>query len=279
MSYKIDTDKVTEIIKDCAAEYIIPRFKELKDHHIDTKTGPGDLVTIADIETEQALDRILSAEYAGSIVVGEEGISEGTKDIKLLQNTEGVIWVVDPVDGTYNFVHGKDEFCCIVACVINGQTQYGWIYDILGDRVLFTERGAGTALDGIEQNVSSPRPLSECAGFAGRRYFPETMRPHIDTLKEQVYKLNSLGCVGHEYLRIVSGVKDFGIYSRIRPWDHLVGALAVQEAGGLVQKWDGSDYTPQDDFGGLLVASHGDLMEHLTTETINNMIEEYNSNN
>lgn len=275
MATNINTDKISELIRDCAERYIISRFKALQSEEIMTKSGPGDLVTIADQETEAALDHALTAMYPGSIVIGEESVAAGDKDIAALQNQDGMIWVVDPVDGTANFVHGRDEFAVMLACVIDGENRFGWIYDILGDQMLLAEKGAGVFINGTRLSVAQPKPLTKTTGHARGIFFPKHLRPHVKTFSNDVTKLYSLGCAGHEYIRLASGQSDFAIYSRIRPWDHLMGALAVTEAGGHVAKWDGSAYTPQDDFGGIVAASNQELWEELNQKITRKLVEEH----
>lgn len=265
----MDTQKIEDILRACAEKYIIPRFRALEDHHIRSKTSPRDLVTVADIEAEEALDEILSREFPGSVVVGEEAVSSGAKPLSLLRESAGMIWVVDPVDGTNNFVRGQDEFCTMLACVVDGRTRHGWIYDIPGGRFLYARDGGGVTLDGAALRFGpGGKALSGCVGFAGRGYFHPELRPLVDDFRPQVAKLYSLGCAGHEYLRVLGGQADFGIYSRVRPWDHLVGTLAVVEAGGVVRKWDGGAYLPDDYNGGIAVASDAVLYDRLDAAII-----------
>lgn len=272
MNNIIDTDKVEQILKDCAATYITPRFQSLTEGEIQSKTGPTDLVTIADIEAEEALNSILPDAYPGSIVIGEEGISSGTKSISTLQSHDDVIWVVDPVDGTFNFANGKPVFAIMLACIINGQTEYGWIYDIPGDRMMAAEKGSGVTISGDRKSFDQQSlELSELKGYAGRKYFPKVAQEVVDELREAADDISSLSCAGHEYLRLVNGEKDFSIYSKIRPWDHLAGALCIQEAGGVIRKWDNSTYTPQDDFGGLLGARSQKVWDSVFEFTIQPM--------
>lgn len=275
MASTIDTEKIGDILRDCAERHIVPRFRALEEHEVRSKTSPQDLVTIADTEAEEALDIILTREFPGSVVIGEEGISSGAKQISALHEASGVIWVVDPVDGTNNFVRGQDEFCTMLACVIDGRTRYGWIYDIPGKRMMFAEQGAGAHLDGIPCRPAGSKPLKDCVGFAGRGYFAKQLRPVLDSFKGNVKNLYSLGCAGHEYLRFLTGQVDFGLYTRIRPWDHLVGSLAAQEAGGIVKKWDGSPYAVKDYNCGIAVASHAGLMQELDQAVIAPLFDEY----
>jgi fructose-1,6-bisphosphatase/inositol monophosphatase family enzyme len=272
---KIDPDRISGLIRECAAKYIIPRFKKLAQGDISTKTGPHDLVTVADSETEEALDSALTKMYPGSVVIGEEGISAGKKSADILQDKTRTIWVADPVDGTYNFVHGNPEFAVMLACVVDGETRFGWIYDVPADRMLTAEKGAGAFIEGRRLKVAGPKPPNEARGFTGSRYFPKHLRPLIKSFVKDFEAVHTLSCAGHEYIRLASGEYDFSIYNRIRPWDHLPGTLAVSEAGGFTTKWDGSAYTPQDDGGGLVNAANETLLEMLHEKIISKLVEGY----
>ena len=127
----VNLENVAEILKECAEKYILPRYKTLADHEISSKSGPRDLVTHADIDVEEHLKRVLPDLLPGSIVIGEESVSSGRASLDILKDITQSIWVVDPVDGTHNFVHHKSEFGIMLACVVNGVTQYSWIYDVL----------------------------------------------------------------------------------------------------------------------------------------------------
>lgn len=255
----IDPDKIAEILRDCAEEYILPRYKKLQDSEIGTKSGPADLVTIADKETEEALVRILSGLHPGSVVIGEEGVSEGTYSLDVLNESHGVVWVIDPVDGTYNFVHGRREFSLMMACVIDGATQYGWIYDVLGEETAIVEKGAGAFFGGRKMEVAESKAFGETIGHLAKKYFPPDMRQHVVDEAAHVKEAYSIFCASHEYLRLASGESDFAIYSKSKPWDHLAGVLMTQEAGGCAMKWDGSSYTPKDHIVDLIVASNQEL--------------------
>ena len=268
----IDPLKIDSILRECADTCIMPYFKNLQDHEVDTKTGPNDLVTIADKKSEAFLSHALTLLYPSSVLIGEEGVSAKTQTTDILKDKNAFIWVADPVDGTWNFRRGKDEFCVMLACVHGGEVVGGWIYDIVGGRMMTAEKGGGAFMNGAKLSVAAPKTLNESTGYAGRKYFPVPMREHIVNFKTSVKSLHTLNCAGHEYLHLASGDTDFAIYSRIRPWDHLAGTLAVKEAGGHVMKWDNTPYTPGDEFGGLVVASQADLMLTLQQTVVNKMV-------
>src|SRR3989339_1797476 len=148
--------EIQQIIAEAAATHILPRYESLKEHEIIAKSGKQDLVTIADIETEKALTGFLLNKYPGSIVIGEESVASGTADIADLSRSEGMIWVIDPVDGTYNFVNGSKDFAVMLACIIDGETRYGWIYDVMGNEFGFAAKGEGAWYKGRKAQVSEP---------------------------------------------------------------------------------------------------------------------------
>lgn len=271
----IDPQKIETILREAAATYIVPRFKALQKHEIDTKTGPNDLVSIADIEAEEFLERVLPDAFPGFTVIGEEGVSKGRKTTAILKDPAALVFVSDPVDGTSNFVHEDETFCTMLACVAGGEVIGGWIYDILKDRMLTAEKGGGAFINGARLSVAAGKPLGDCEGYAGRKYFPAALRPHVSEFGKHVKSLETLNCAGHEYISLSSGETDFGIYSRIRPWDHLAGTLAVTEAGGHVMKWENTPYVPGDEFGGIVVASQPGLLRELQQNVVSKLVTEY----
>lgn len=273
----INIQQIEDVLKDCVQTYILPRFQSLQDEEVNTKTGASDLVTIADIEAEAALDRILPDLYPGSVVIGEESVSRGDKSLVDLSSFEGVSWIVDPVDGTYNFVHGRKEFAIMLARVENGETTHAWIYDIPGDRMLGSEKGSGTVINGEIQKFDSDTiiPINNADGFAGRKYFPKILKDNVDNLDAAVSSLSSLSCAGHEYFRLITGEKQFSIYTRTRPWDHLAGSLCLTEAGGISKQWDQQAYKPTDEKVGIINACNQQLWDSLYTHSILDMVKIY----
>lgn len=252
----VDPDRVAGFIREVAAERIVPRFRSLQDHEISTKTGPTDLVTVADVEAEEDLSRILQGFLPGSLVVGEEAVSAGGAFVDTLrERTDVPVWVIDPVDGTHNFAHGKPVFGSMVALVYGGESVGAWILDVPGDRMAVAEKGSGASLDGVRIALQTPdTDMSAMRCFVSRKFLPPEMRAHFKSRMHMVGKADPLFCCAHEYIALLAGEAVFSVYSRIKPWDHLPGALLVQEAGGYVCKWDGSVYMPGEEDGGLICA-------------------------
>lgn len=254
----VDPEKISEVLAECAHEYVLPRYNALRDNEISTKSGPRDLVTQADIDVEKHMERVLPDMLPGSIVIGEEGVSRGDVGLDILKDPSQKIWIVDPVDGTHNFVHGKREFGIMLACVIDGVTQYGWIFDVLGEVHYIAEKGAGAYMNADRLAIEARENVEDMTAHINYRYFPKAIQEDIRKAMSKFKDSFSLGCAAHEYTRIAKGESDVALYSRLKPWDHLPGALIVQEAGGYVAKWDEGEYTPQDDYAGLVISSNKD---------------------
>ena len=272
----VDPHKIADILREQAGIHILPRFRRLATHEIMSKTSPTDLVTVADQQMERALIEILPQFLPGSIVLGVEGVSAGDIALEALDDTTRPVWVTDPVDGTFNFAHGKEDFCTMLALVVAGETVLSWIYDPLTDRMMIAERGAGAYLD--DNKMALPKNndgLKNMNGFLGLKYFPKSMRPHIEKQKYQVRSLYTIGCAGHEYLRLAQGLADFAIYTRVKPWDHLSGQLMLTEAGGYLARWDSAPYTPQTRIGGILAVTDPQNWEPLHALFLDKLVKDY----
>jgi len=260
---KVNQDKIADVIREVAEEKIVPRFRQLALHEIHEKSGPTDLVTIADLEAEIELTRILTDILPGSHVVGEEAVSKGTVLRDVLSTHGGPVWVVDPVDGTNNFASGRPVFGTMVALVQNGERVMSWIYQIPTKRMIGCEKGAGVLSNGkpmpAVKYVSGDADYSSMKAFISRKFIPPHMRPYIDERIKQLKDSSTYMCCAWEYVKILEGDAAFSVYKRIEPWDHLAGVLLLEEAGFFIRKWDGSLYKGSDLSGGLINAPNEEL--------------------
>lgn len=228
-----DPNTVSRIIRQIAEEVVIPRFRHLASHEISEK-NPGDIVTIADEEAEQALARELSALLPGAAIVGEEGASRDPDSMHVLSG-EQPVWVIDPVDGTQNFADGKERFAMIVALVRGGRTVAGWIHEPIKNTTVWAIEGEG-AFEGAQRLV----PIAPVAQVSQVGSLSRKMAQRLETLRErsdvgdQVPKtIVRYRCVGAEYAELARGNLHFARYGgRLKPWDHAAGILIHQEIGG-----------------------------------------------
>lgn len=151
------TDDVEEAVRTAAATEIMPRFRQLAAHEIDEKSGPHDLVTDADRKAEEFLTEALVKLLPGSVVVGEEAVHANPATYEAIKG-EAPVWIVDPVDGTRQFVHGDPGFCTLVALAHRGVLLASWTYAPARDQLAVAVRGRGALLDGEPLRAGSPAP-------------------------------------------------------------------------------------------------------------------------
>ncbi|GGU85952.1 inositol monophosphatase [Streptomyces filipinensis] len=223
---------VEEAVRKAAEAEILPRFRRLAEHEVDQKSGPHDLVTDADRLAELRLTEDLGALLPGSVVVGEEAVHADPATYAALQG-DAPVWIVDPVDGTRQFVHGDDGFCTLVALAHRGVVLASWTYAAARDQLATAVRGKGAFLDGERLFAGPPAP--------GRDLVVATSHPDYTT-DEQKRALCALwtdglaprpcGSAGLEYLAVARGELDAVAFSWEAAWDHAAGLLLVEEAGG-----------------------------------------------
>lgn len=241
----IDPERIVDILHEVAASEITPRFQKLAAGDISEKAG-GELVTVADVAAERALARQLTALLPGSVVVGEEAVAEQPQVLELLKG-EAPVWVIDPIDGTGNFSRGVENFAIQLALVRGGALLAGWIYAPILRRLAVAELGSGTRLDGRRVRIQpSERPPAELKGtlHAGMFSTPELGRL-MQARRSRVDAQKSKQAASVEYLRLLGGEMDFSFFTKLKPWDHAPGCLALREAGAVSRFTDdAADYTP-----------------------------------
>ncbi|MCD8498200.1 MAG: inositol monophosphatase [Alphaproteobacteria bacterium] len=264
---QIDHNEISQIMREVAADKIIPRFQKLADGEIRTKSGPEDLVTIADEEAEVEITKRLQAAYPGCYVLGEESVAQGTVSRDILKTSNTLIFIVDPVDGTRNFAHGVPRYGSIVAAVYNGECIGGWIYQIPLDRIFHAEKGKGVMIDGVPFTpAAQPAPdadFSVMRAFISTMFVPSAYRPMVEEKAKMLASADTYMCCAWEYPALLEGEAVFSLYTRIEPWDHLAGALLLTEAGFHVRKWDGSPYQGDDLKGGVVNAPSPQLWDRV----------------
>jgi len=260
-------EEVAQLMRQAARQAILPRFRALRAEDIEEKS-PGETVTAADREAEALLTAGLLALLPSAQVMGEEATSmQAERRHEAAAASE--LWVVDPLDGTANFVAGSPLFAVMVALIRDGETVMSWMLDPLTDTLAFAQKGAGAYLGGQRVYAPpTPLPLGELRGSIFTRFLPAALRSHIEARAGALGAvLPGMRCSGHEYPAIAQGQQNFVLFWRTEPWDHAPGALFMCEAGAHVARPDGSPYRPLDGGQGLLVADNlqnwNTLAQHL----------------
>jgi fructose-1,6-bisphosphatase/inositol monophosphatase family enzyme len=237
-----DLSRVGALIREIAADEVLPRFRALKDHEVRDK-GRGDLVTEADLEVEARLGEELPRLLPGSRIVGEEGVHQNPDLLRSLKG-DAPVWLIDPVDGTANFAAGHEPFCVMVALTHRQQTLAAWIYAPLRSEMTEAVSGGGTWCNGEPVAVAQPRPLEEMRGAVHLRYLPKRLKQRVAPGLSRFASNTELYCAGETYLRLAHGRLDHALFWRAKPWDHAPGELIVREAGGHTAFLDGTPYAP-----------------------------------
>lgn len=248
-----DLDRVSALIREVAESEILPRFRQLSAEDIRQKTGPTDLVTVADEAAERVLSPRLRDLVPGSTVVGEEAVAADPAVLKRVFGDEPV-WIIDPIDGTINFAGGNPTFAVMVAYVQAGETLAGWIHDPCTGRTAVGAKGQGAWMGGRRLSVAAPVPVAEMVGALSVRYADEATAARLNARKPSVKEVVCLACAAHEYLRLLDGVAHFSVYHKLMPWDHAAGMLLHAEAGGHAALVDGRPYAPTILEGSVMVA-------------------------
>lgn len=256
---------MADAIREVSAETIEPRFRLLREVDVREK-APGEMVTVADEEAEAGLVRRLGALLPGAPVVGEESSDRDPRLLFALSAQHA--WVVDPLDGTANFVAGSPHWAVMVALLRQGATVASWIWRPCDQSLYEAERGSGAQWNG--QPLLAPSGPPGATGLRGAvltRFLDPTARARLEGYRDRFAELTGgTMCAGVDYPRVAEGYQDFVAFRRTLPWDHAPGSLLVEEAGGAARRLDGSRYEPADvSTRGLLVARSADVWDRAVT--------------
>ncbi len=229
-------DALIGAMRDVARTEIMPRFRNLDPDEIDTKTGPEDLVTIADRAAEAALGRRIAQILPDAAIVGEEAVSDDPRILERLAG-QGMCVIVDPIDGTSNFASGNATFGVILAVTIGAEVVLGVLYDPVLDDWVLARRGGGAwfCREGAADRrlrVREARPEGALLGYMSLYLYPRATWPALAALYPVMGRIESLRCSCHEYRMIALGRADFLTTNASKPWDHAAGQLVLAEAGG-----------------------------------------------
>jgi myo-inositol-1(or 4)-monophosphatase len=192
-----------------------------------TKTGPGDMVTFADAEVQRRLVSALRALTPEAGFVGEEGLDEGVAG--------DATWVIDPIDGTHNFVRGYPGFCVSIGLVVERSSVLGVIYDSVDDAVYWAVTGAGAWREDQPLRRGPPRPMAHA--LIGTNFTAASARAALDQrvyaeLARRSAGVRSSGSACRDFCLFASGRSDLFWQFGLNAWDVAAGMALVREAGG-----------------------------------------------
>ncbi|MEK8145665.1 inositol monophosphatase family protein [Streptomyces sp. M10(2022)] len=234
--------EVEAAVRAAAAAEIMPRYQQLASHEIIEKSGPHDLVTTADRLAEEHLTASLTRLLPGSVVVGEEAVHADPAVYDALGG-DAPVWIVDPVDGTRQFVHGEPGFCTLVALAHHGEVLASWTYAAALDEMAVAVRGGGATLNGRPLHSGSPAPGAVLkVAMSHPDYTTDAQKRALLGLRTEGIDARACGSAGLEYLAVACGAQDAVAFNWEFAWDHAAGLLLVTEAGGVQSTLSGARF-------------------------------------
>ena len=227
------------MVKACrkASKTLIRDFGEVENLQVSLK-GPGDFVTNCDKKVEKILiDELLKARPSYSIL---------SEEIGEINNDDSFKWIIDPIDGTSNFLHGVPHFAISVGLEHNKEIICGIIYDPIKDEMFTAEKGNGSYLNNQRMRVSSRSKLEDCMIFTGG---PKREAKNRELALKEYYKfsikvltpIRKLGSASLDMAYVAAGRCD-GFWQRnLNYWDIAAGIILVKEAGGFVTDFNGEN--------------------------------------
>ncbi len=248
------------LVQRVTQQVILPRYRNLASGEIIEKSD-DDLVTIADREAEAMLSEGLASLDPSIAIVGEEAAHA---DKSVLDHLANDCWIIDPIDGTHNFAHGKAPFGILLARASGGLVQSGWIYDCLTGRFCHAHRSKGAFVGDAAIKARGTGRTPPVAAISvifldqqRREAVGRHMAPHYRTVETP-------RCAAEQYPRLGLGENDVSFFERTLAWDHAAGTLWLEEAGGKAARPDGSPYRVDDwERTGLLGAASPALWDEL----------------
>ena len=201
----------------------------------------NDFVTEVDHEAEAAIIETLLTAYPGHGILAEESGSEhGARDSEF-------IWIIDPLDGTTNFIHGFPFYCVSIALAVRGKIEQAVVYDPIRNDIYSASKGRGAYVNDRRLRVAKRIRLQECLISTGFPYRPgDRLKPYLNMLGEvmsQCAGVRRPGAAALDLAHVAAGFSDGFFESGLQPWDVAAGSLLITEAGGLI-----GNYTGESDF-------------------------------
>ncbi|MGE6538308.1 inositol monophosphatase family protein [Bacillus luti] len=204
---------------------------------IETKSNAADLVTNMDRETEQYLIGKIKETYPEHYILGEEGYGDE------VTSSDGVVWLIDPIDGTMNFVHQKRNFAISIGIYENGIGKIGLIYDPVHDELYHAVQGEGAFCNDVSIPMLEEGTVEQGIIALNAIWLTDNQLLNMEKMMKLVKKARgtrSYGCAALEMVYVATGRIDAYVTPRLSPWDFGGGQIIVEEVGGKVTTFSGT---------------------------------------
>ena len=227
-----------------AMEWLIEAGERIKGSfsaslQIEAKSHKNDLVTNIDKEVERFLLGKIESKYPGHLILGEEGTGHDLSDFK-----RGIVWIVDPIDGTLNFIHQNRDFAISIGVFEDGKGKAGFIYDVMRNEMYHAIAGEGAFMNGEKlENLKSARLEESIIGLNAFWISKEGL-PQNSGLLEVARRsrgTRSYGSAAIEIANVAAGRLDAYLSFNLAPWDVAGGSVIVRELGGIITDIEGNE--------------------------------------
>ncbi|MCK4810150.1 MAG: inositol monophosphatase [Candidatus Omnitrophica bacterium] len=224
-----------EVAKE-AGEFLLDNFGKVKTIH---SKGDRDFATEVDRAAEKIIVEKIKDKFPGHGILAEE---EERKDLD-----NDYLWIIDPLDGTHNYMRNINVFGVCVGLVYKGDFTIGVIYMPNDNELYVGEKNNGAYKNGKKIAVSQREGLKECSiSFdSSIRYSPRVMIPALEKLAESAFNIRMFGSSARQLSYVAEGTLDAAVEYHDRPWDFAAGACLIKEAGGVFTDLNGLPATPK----------------------------------
>ncbi len=259
---------VGEVIASVLAREVLPMWRQLSERQIHTK-DVGEIVTDADLRAEERLVHDLTRRLPGSVAVGEESLGREPALAERLHG-DAPVWVIDPIDGTVNFVAGSPRFACLVALAHRGALIASWTHAPMLGLGASARSGAGAILNGQRVRVDDRREhgaRSEVC-LSDRQWWSDRTSRCAGRAVKAGMRVTSFDTAGLLYVDLARGRREVAVLDWGYPWDHAAGVLLLREAGGVVQDRTGADVRLTDNLLPMVAASSSSVAARIRAEVL-----------
>ena len=236
---KLSSANINVMVKACrkASKILIRDFGEIENLQVSLK-GPGDFVTASDKKVEKILIEELQKARPNYSILSEE--------IGEINNDKSFKWIIDPIDGTANFLHGIPHFAISIGLEHDKEIICGIIYDPIKDEMFVAEKGNGSYLNNQRMRVSSRSKLKDCIIFTGgpKRESKDkelAIKEYNSFSSKVLIPIRKLGSASLDMAYVAAGRCD-GFWQRnLNYWDIAAGIILVKESGGFITDFEGKD--------------------------------------
>lgn len=263
--------KIINYISDLLVEVnkliILKYYKNLSSKHINTKSSDDDYVSIADKESEIYIVKNLIGFLNINQYIGEETSYINKDDYKSFEKN-ALYWVIDPIDGTKNYINGKNEFCSMISLVFNSIPIASFVYYPLKNLLVYAFKGFGAySLEIKTKKIIQLRiqqnSFNNIVGSGGTKGIQEPLRQKVlQNLRKYTNRL-FIGSAGIEAIMLASNETQFVFHGRVTPWDHSPLDLIIKESGGCVYMLNDKAEFNIFSRGPILAASNDQIWENI----------------